>query len=169
MMPLRHTGRFFRRPGRSSLNMTPVIDIVFLLIIFFLVISRFIETESFSVTVPDGCEFAWDDGETDPHRTTLTVMKKPDGRAAFAVGGEEFAPENDVDLPSMADRLTELIDMRLTTHPPDSRTVTLRIDKDIPFSRTQYALAAVAQSAAANIRLAVMSTKLQPDNVTAGK
>ncbi len=56
-MSLRTTVQF-RSPDRSgTFNMTPIIDIVFLLIIFFLVVCQFIEAENFPVAVPDGCEF----------------------------------------------------------------------------------------------------------------
>jgi len=39
--------------------------------------------------------------------------------------------------------------------PPERRVVTLRIDKGICFGEAQYALAAVAQSSATDIQLAV--------------
>jgi len=48
--------------------------------------------------------------------------------------------------------------------PEDGRIVTLRIDKDIPYSHAQYALAAVARSTAKEIRLAAMrSSEDNPD------
>ena len=65
----------FHNPNKSpSFNMTPIIDIVFLLIIFFLVVCQFIEAENFPVTVPDDCEFAQSDSEPGGQVTTVTVM-----------------------------------------------------------------------------------------------
>ena len=157
-MPFRRTYEFRNKSRRNSLNMTAVIDIVFLLIIFFLVVSQFIETEDFPVTVPDGCEFAQDD-EDGMQAATLTVINKGDEEIAFAVGREEVRPQGATGLSEIVNRLAELIDVRLRDSPPDSRIITLRIDKDIPFSQAQYALAAVAQSTATNIRLAALSAK----------
>lgn len=146
--------------------MTAVIDIVFLLIIFFLVVSQFVETEDFPVTVPDGCEFAQND-KSDMQTATLTVVhtaEPPGGerKITFAVGAKKITPQND-NPGGIVERLAELIDMRLGDLPEDSRIVTLRIDKDIPFAQAQYALAAVAQSTATDIRLAALSEKLTID------
>ncbi len=147
----------FRSPDRSgSFNMTPVIDIVFLLIIFFLVVCQFIEAENFPVTVPDGCEFAQSDPEPGAQVTTVTVMKTTEEKIDFAVGPEKITASGYVDI---VDRLAELIDVRLKDLSLDRRVVTLRIDEDIRFAEAQYALAAVAQSSATDIQLAVLRGK----------
>ena len=166
-MPFRRTDQYRNRPRPNSLNMTPVIDIVFLLIIFFLVGSQFIETEDFPVTVPDGCEFARDD-KSNMQTATLTVVhtaEPPGGerKITFAVGPKEITLQNNSDPGVIVEKLAELIDVRLGDLPQDSRIVTLRIDKDIPFAQAQYALAAVAQSTATDIRLAALSDKLTID------
>ncbi|MBN2269532.1 MAG: biopolymer transporter ExbD [Sedimentisphaerales bacterium] len=157
-MSFRRTDQFRGRPRQNSFNMTAVIDIVFLLMIFFLVASRFIETENFAVTVPDGCQFAQEDENT-VLTATLTVTKKTEDETTFALGAEEITLQDTGSLPGVVARLAELIDARLQTLPGDGRIVTLRIDKDIPFSHAQYALAAVARSAATNIRLAAFGAK----------
>ncbi len=132
--------------------MTPIIDIVFLLIIFFLVVCQFIEAENFPVTVPDGCEFAQSDSEPGVQVTTVTVMKTTGENIDFAVGSEKISTSSFIDV---VDKLAELIDVRLRGLPPERRVVTLRIDKGICFGEAQYALAAVAQSSATDIQLAV--------------
>ena len=157
-MPFRSTDQFRTSPRRNSFNMTGVIDIVFLLIIFFLVVSQFIETENLPVTVPDGCEFAQDD-EDHMQTATLTVMNKAEDEITFAVGSEEITPQDIASLPAIVEKLVESIDARLRDLPPDNRIVTLRIDKDLPFSHAQYALAAAAQSTATDIRLAALKIK----------
>lgn len=167
-MPFRSTNQFRNRPKRNSFNMTAVIDIVFLLIIFFLVVSQFVETENLPVTVPDGCEFA-QDNEDHMQTATLTVINKAENEITFAVGSEEIAPQDTASLPAIVEKLVELIDARLSELPPDNRIVTLRIDKDLPFSQAQYALAAVAQSTATNIRLAALSAKLKSKGRSIGK
>lgn len=157
-MPFTRTSQFCTGTRQRSFNMTPVIDMVFQLIIFFVLACRFIEAENFPVTVPDGCKFAQDD-QNAAQAATLTVTKKAENEIIFAVGSEEITSRDANSLPGIVARLAELIDARLQTLPHDGRIVTLRIDKDIPYSRAQYALAAVAQSTARNIRLAAFSTE----------
>ena len=148
------TGQF--DSGVRSFNMTPIIDIVFLLIIFFLVVCQFIEAENFPVTVPDNCRFAQSDPEPGAQVTTVTVMKTTAEKIAFAVGPEKITASGDADV---VERIAELIDVRLRDLPPERRVVTLRIDKDICFAEAQYALAAVAASSATNIQLAALKNK----------
>lgn len=142
--------------GSCSFNMTPVIDIVFLLIIFFLVVCQFIEAENFPVAVPDGCEFAQSEPESGSQVTTVTVLKTVEGPSEFAVGSEKIIESDTV---NMVDELAELIDIRLKDLPTDNRVVTLRIDRNVCFAEAQYALAAVAASTATDIKLAAFKDK----------
>ncbi|MCK4888036.1 MAG: biopolymer transporter ExbD, partial [Planctomycetes bacterium] len=57
-MVLRDINQF--RTSSKSFNMTPIVDIVFLMIIFFLVVFQFIDAENFPVNVPDNCDYALD-------------------------------------------------------------------------------------------------------------
>ena len=147
----------FRNPDRSgTFNMTPIIDIVFLLIIFFLVVCQFIEAENFPVTVPDDCRFAQSDPEPGAQVTTVTVMKTTEDEAGFAVGSEKILVSGYADI---VEKLVQLIDISLSDLPGDRRVVTLRIDKDICFAEAQCALAAVAASSATDIQLAALKNK----------
>ncbi len=139
-----------------SFNMTPIIDIVFLLIIFFLVVCQFIEAENFPVAVPDECGFAENDLERKGQVTTVTVIRTTDERTDFAVGAEKIAAANYTDI---VEKLTKLIDMRLKDLPADGRVVILRIDKEVPFAQAQCALAGIAASCATDIQLAVLRDK----------
>ena len=162
-MPLRITEQHSRTVG--SFNMTPIIDIVFLLIIFFLVVCQFIEAENFPVTVPAGCEFAASAPEPGSASTTVTVMKTPDGGPDFAVGAEKVSAADYAGtfrMRHIVGQLARLIDVRLNDLPANNRVVTLRIDRDVCFARAQYALAGVAASTATDIQLAVLKNK-HPD------
>lgn len=156
-----------------SFNMTPIIDIVFLLIIFFLVVCQFIEAENFPVSVPDECRFAESDLERKSQVTTVTAIRTTDAtlrssedslsslrstreRTDFAVGAEKISGANYADI---VEKLTELIDVRLKDLPAENRVVILRIDKDVPFYQAQYVLAGVAASCARDIQLAVLKDK----------
>lgn len=140
--------------------MTPVIDIVFLLIIFFAMVFKFIEAENFPVTVPDGCRFAQNEVESQAAMTTITVMKNDEGMSDFAVGAEKVVGAG---YDEIAHKLVGLIDSRLKGLPAENRVVTLRIDKDVPYAEAQYALAAIARSTATDIRLAAFKDG-QPDS-----
>ena len=153
-MPSRITGQF--DSGVRSFNMTPIIDIVFLLIIFFLVVCQFIEAENFPVAVPDDCQFARSDPEPGAQVTTVTVMKTTEDETGFAVGSEKISVSDYADI---VEKLVQLIDISLSDLPPERRLVTLRIDKDICFSDAQYALAAVAASSATDMQLAALKNK----------
>jgi biopolymer transport protein ExbD len=144
------------RSGLRSFNMTPIIDIVFLLIIFFLVVCQFIEAENFPVTVPDGCESAQSAPNHRPQLTTVTVMKTAEEGSCFAVGSEKIDASSYADV---VERIAELIDVRLGDLVPEDRVVTLRIDKDVCFGEAQYALAGVAASSARDIQLAALKRK----------
>ncbi len=136
--------------------MTPLIDIVFLLIIFFLVVSRFIEAENFDVVVPDGCDSAQSQAEANNPVTTVTVVENDEGKIDFAVNAEKISASG---YGNLIQTLAEMIDERLADLPSDNRIVTLRIDKDICFSHAQYALAGIAVSSATDIRLAALKNK----------
>jgi biopolymer transport protein ExbD len=145
-----------RRWAGSSFNMTPIIDIVFLLIIFFLVVCQFIEAENFPVAVPDNCRFAREDTESAASLTTVTVMRTNEKEIVFAVGSEKITVSN---YASVVDKLAELLDVRLSDLPPGRRVVTLRIDRDVRFADAQYALAGIAASTATDVRLAALKDK----------
>ena len=145
----------------GSFNLTPLIDIVFLLIIFFLVVCRFIEAENFPVDVPQGCESAQSGNEPGMRVTTVTVTRGAQETVTFAVGAETVSPSDLAAGRETADRLAQLIDASLRDLPPDARIVTLRIDSDISFAHAQHALEAVALSSATNVRLAVIRDKLE--------
>jgi biopolymer transport protein ExbD len=150
------TNQFRSSEKPAAFNMTPVIDIVFLLIIFFLVVCQFIEAENFPVSVPDGCEFASSASEPGAKMTTITVMKKAKGEVDFAVGAEKMEASGGLDL---VERIARLVDIGLEELPPDRRVVTLRIDREVCFAEAQYVLAAVAQSSATDVQLAALKSK----------
>ncbi len=154
-MPLKLDNPFGSKT-ENSFNMTPIIDIVFLLIIFFMVVSQFIEAENFPVAVPDSCNFAQTDTEQQTQITTVTIMKADMDKNTFAVGSEIINASESSDI---VEQLANLIDAQLRELPDGQRIVTLRVDKDICFQQAQYALAAIAESTATDIKLATLKEK----------
>ena len=137
----------------QTLNVIPFVDVLFQLIIFFALACQLIATENLQVSVPDSCDFASSDDERQAQVTTVTIMKDELGKSSFSVGSQKVALSN---YGEMAEKVAELLDARLKDLPANSRVVTLRIDKDIPYAEAQYALAAVAKSTATDIRLAAI-------------
>lgn len=155
-MILPHTNPFGRHGG--SFNLTPIIDIVFLLIIFFMLLCQFIVAENFPVNVPDRCRFAKPrQSSAESEITTITVMKNPgEDEVGYAVGSQGIAGET---RSAIAGSIVEAIDVRLERLPSSRRIVCLRVDGDIRFCDAQYALAAIAESSATDIRLAALKNK----------
>ena len=134
-------------------NLTPIIDIVFLLIIFFMIVCSFIAAENFDVTVPDKISTAQHVDLDGPKSTTVSVMIEEDGGIAYAVGAKKMTATGGDDL---SGEIAEAIDQQLESLDEDEKIVSLRIDKDVPYRCSQHALAAVSRSSATDIMLAVI-------------
>ena len=137
-------------------NVTPIIDVVFLLIIFFVVVCKFIEAENFQVEIPDSCQFAQSNTPQINRKVTVTLIKQAPDRVDFAVGPKIVSASR---LSALVEKMTRLIDVQLNTLPFEQRVVVLRVDKDICFAQSQYALAAIAASTATNIELAALKDR----------
>ncbi len=141
--------------GVSGFNLTPIIDIVFLLMIFFMVVANFIEAENFDVEVPDNCEFA--ESGQQQQITTVTVTRSSEAsKSVFAVGSEIIQFDG---YDQAAERIAELLDECFVNKQRENRVVTLRIDRDVTFTEAQYALAGIAESKATRIKLAVFRNR----------
>jgi biopolymer transport protein ExbD len=138
--------------SNAGLNIIPLIDIIFLLIIFFLVVCRFIEAENFPVAVPDACEYAQSVSEGKPRTTTISVMKTAEQETVFAVDSEIVASPDDGT--TLVEQLIKVINGRMADLDSARKVVTLRIDRNVCFSQAQYALAAVAASNATDVQMA---------------
>lgn len=132
-----------------NFNITAVIDIVFLLIIFFMVVCQFITSDNFEVAVPDEVTSANEPVQGKQHNPTVTVMLD-DGKIAYAVDAEIIHADGS----ELSDAIAFAIDQKFY-QANDERIVSLRIDKDICYSRCQHALAGVSKSIATGMELAV--------------
>lgn len=146
-------GRFL---PAEAFDMTPIIDVVFLLIIFFMLVCQFIAAENFQVQVPDQIGTACPvPAEQDP-MTTVTVMENADGRVQFAVGSNLLSVS---DLEKVPDQIASAIDNQLRLLNPKRRIVRLRCEKSLPFGITKYALSGISRSSATDIQWAVFKHK----------
>ena len=104
------------RPARVrfTVNMTPMIDVVLLVIIFFLYTARFAEVSRTSVNLPD--EPGTEDVASDPDAMMVDV--RADG--VFLIGGRERS----------LDRVLDIVQERVDTMGgPDKVRVLLRADE----------------------------------------
>lgn len=129
------------RRSPVAFNMTPMIDVVFLLIIFFLVSSHLAQRENrIPVDLPSASSGQDDVAQSNP-RVTLTV--KADGETWLA--GEI------VDMAKLPSRLT---DHRHRLG--DDLEVRIRCDRTVPYHRIEPVLNAAAESSIWNVTFAVV-------------
>jgi biopolymer transport protein ExbD len=141
-----------RLPPGESFDMTPIIDVVFLLIIFFILVFQFISAESYEVAVPDRIVSARPPEGSMEGVATVTVMKDERGGVVLAVGSEKLSFEG----PDAAGRIAQAIDARLDARRAEHPRVCLRCEKDIPFQYTKVVLDAVSRSSAEQVQWAVL-------------
>jgi biopolymer transport protein ExbD len=145
----------------GGFNMTPVIDIVFLLIIFFMIVCQFIVAENFSVSVPDDIASGQRSVDQDEKTTTVTVMPSGDGGVSYAVGAEVVASSGGEEI---SESIAAAIDRQLVNLPEDRRVVGLRVDKGVVFKDSQYAISGISESSATDIKLSVIRQKIGYSN-----
>ena len=96
--------------GRAQIqaNLTPMIDVTFLLIVFFVLVSQIVEVESVKLTLPELTEPATElPGES--QRAVINVVPGPDGVAdEYRLGARSFEP-GQVGLELLTQRLTRLL------------------------------------------------------------
>lgn len=141
--------RLTRKESDSGFNMTPMIDVVFLLITFFILAYRYVVPEYFDALLPDKIVSASADNATDIAAVSVTFN---DGAIRYAVGADVLDTAESKLLEKM---ICSAINSRLADN-TGSRIVTLRCDKRVPFEKVRPALEAIAQSRAEKIQWAVL-------------
>jgi biopolymer transport protein ExbD len=130
---LRHTS--------PAINMTPMIDVVFLLIIFFLVSSQLAQRETrIQVDLPTAGGGQADVSAAVP-RLTLTLQE--DGR--IWLGGRRLRVE----------QLSEHLRADLARHGPELE-VRVRCDRRVPYRQVEPLLASVVRAGVWNVSFAVL-------------
>ena len=129
--------RLLRRP-EVSINLTPLIDVVFLLLIFFMVSTSFSELTQLVVDLPEA--------EGAPASTNTTLLLVVDVEGNMTLDG---AP-----VPNDARRLLEALRQRLSGN--TDIQVTLSADAMTPH---QYVVTAIDVAAQLNIRRLTIATE----------
>jgi biopolymer transport protein ExbD len=139
-----------------KLNLTPIIDVVFLLIIFLVIVYQRIDAQNFQLDVPEGCTNAVNNN-TDTAPPTVSVFANPgDGKRIFAVGADKCP------FTASADIINWLVSsINKETAEKNMKTVRLRIDKNIKYRDVQLVLAAAANSDAEDMEIATIKESLR--------
>jgi biopolymer transport protein ExbD len=131
--------------GSASVNMTPMIDVVFLLIIFFLVSSHLAKQENqVELALPTAAS-ALDDPAT---RETLTVNVLPDGQ--WQIAGVNL------DQRSISAKLRQRV---MQTGEP--LRLRIRTDRQVPYSRIEPLLREAAEAGIGDIVFSVYQERGQ--------
>lgn len=134
----------------TGFDLTPFIDVIFLLIIFFMLVCQFFAAEMFEVDLPDKIASAQ---ESAPGPVvTITVMQK-DGRVSYATGSD-ILPS---DQPQLLGRMiASAIDSQPVKDGQD-KIVCLRCDKQVAFSQVRPVLDGIAKSTAQKVQWAILT------------
>ena len=138
----------------EAFDMTPIIDVVFLLIIFFMLVAQFIVAEEYKVAVPDAIKTAQTRDAEEKQSLTITVMPNQEQGIICAVGSEKLASVGGKDMKSL---ITSVINDYLTEHKSADKTVRLRCDRSVSFGHVKYILSGISQSQAENLDWAVLT------------
>lgn len=138
----------------ETFDMTPIIDVVFLLIIFFMLVAQFIVAEQYKVSVPDEITTARTQDAEAHAPLTITVMPDQEQGIVCAVGSEKLASVGGKDIKSL---ITSVINDYLAEHKSADKTVRLRCDRSVSFGHVKYILSGISQSRAENLDWAVIA------------
>ncbi|MCX7394117.1 MAG: biopolymer transporter ExbD [Planctomycetales bacterium] len=122
-------------------NITPLIDVVFLLIIFFLVASHFIRHEQLeNVELPTATQ------GRDQQDTTSRVVVTVATDRRLRLGAQEAS----------IDEIEKQLLLMAEEHGANSTELRIRIDRNLPYSVVEPLLLSAAQSGIKKVRFAVL-------------
>ena len=161
--------------AEMQFNMTAMIDVVFLLIIFFMLICQFIVQENYELVLPDDCASATVPDKLDRNAVTVSVVAR-DATAApqsnnnviYAVRAAEFdplAPKYQQQPGALLEDMAQAI--RQDTARREEALVHLRADSSLTYGQVQQVLMALSQAQVREVQLAAFR-ETQTDNGQTG-
>ena len=137
-MAIKHGGRFSRGDDESDINLTPMLDVVFIMLIFFIVTATFIKQPGTDVSRPDA--------ETDREKPTVSVL------VAINSGGEIWIDKQQVEAAAVGGMIE-----RLHLENPKGGLV-IQADRDAKYEKLKAVL-----DAARSIGLTQVAVSTQDD------
>jgi len=147
-----------------------MIDVVFLLIIFFMLICQFIVQENYRLIVPDDCRRAIVPDQMDRNAITVSVFSKDtsawaqgdpdDVPVLYAVRAQRYDPQSDL-YKADAEKLWADMTAQIATEAArkDEPLVHLRADKEMTYGDVQEALWALARAGITKVHLAAFRSE----------
>ncbi|MBN1908322.1 MAG: biopolymer transporter ExbD [Pirellulales bacterium] len=137
--------------GAVGFNMTPMIDVVFLLIVFFLVSSHLARQETQLPLDLPTAQSGQRDMEEDTRRLVVNVLPPSEGDRRILVGGRRVSPGE----------LTDAIRYE-SRHAPAGQAerpleVRIRCDRTVPYREVEPILLACASAGVWNVTFAVVA------------
>ena len=145
-------------PADVSLNMTPMIDVVFNLLIFFMVITDMTQRELEELTLPVAEQAVEDIEEGEFSRVIINVVKADDWeelrRVQILIGGREY------DGRQLREYLYTAAQRGISSPgEPSEVPVLIRCDQDVRWREVQWIMQACADSAIRMYRLEFATAK----------
>lgn len=128
--------RKYSRPG-VTINIAPLVDVVFLLVIFFAVSTTFLETAGLKLELPTSSSTA----QREP--LDLTILLAADGTLSFR--GEEVSRQQ------LVERLRAVLEKA------ERKIVVLRADKSTPHGEVVQVMDLIRESGAEGLTIAARS------------
>lgn len=139
--------RIHRKRTTSSIaiNMTPMIDVVFLLIVFFMLVSAFASAENVPMHLPD------------PQRSQARNVELADRLVINCIPADPAAPANGVHYrlgPNRTQSLGEISDALLAARETSPELqVVVRADRRLPYADVREVMKLVADHGIANMNI----------------
>lgn len=122
------------RNKTTGLNLTPLIDIVFLLLVFFLLTTHFIEEDGIGVRLPSAA--------------SVTTRERNEVAVAITRQGDLFVEGERLRLDALAEKLRGLI--------KDDTTIVIRGDRDVPLQTAVSVMETAKKAGAARLVVATL-------------
>ncbi len=129
-----------RRIG-ISIDMTPMVDVAFLLLIFFMTTTQFKPPEKDKITLPESNSEA---KSPESDIITIAVTKRPSVRVVYRQGGQEVQREMD---PASVPTQMALVLSNARAASPAARMI-VKMDKDAPYGIMADLMPALQQAKA---------------------
>ncbi|AQQ09574.1 Biopolymer transport protein ExbD/TolR [Sedimentisphaera cyanobacteriorum] len=141
--------------GYLEFNITAIIDIIFILIIFLLFLGQFIASENYPVELPEQMHKSVADEGSKPGEVVLNVMREDDGTIMCIFQNSKLALEPGqgtiAELERMINRGIELLH--------GEAMINLRMDRELVFREYKPVITAIAKSNASEMIISGLQEK----------
>jgi len=157
--------------GGAEMDMTPMIDITFQLIIFFLVANDLTRKETEELKLPQAIHGSIDDATEKDLRVIINIMK-PDNPANPPKIPEVIVKGKPYDLPDLTRFMRSMADLKREepagANAPSAIYVLIRADKQTPWQHVQYVMQVCADPTVRIYKMQFATTKNKDGTATQG-